>query len=85
MVFQTGDLVLRYTPQLKPGEANKFHREWEGPEVKKVTGHSRRSQVVHFNNLQLYQRRQVERIEETAAGVHWMHLKVEATNVTRYH
>ena len=22
MVFQTGDLVLRYTPQLKPGEAN---------------------------------------------------------------
>ena len=28
MVFQTGDLALRYTPQLKPGEANKFHRQW---------------------------------------------------------
>ena len=22
MIFQTGDLVLRYTPPLKPGEAN---------------------------------------------------------------
>ena len=27
MVFQTGDLVLRYTPQMKRGEANKFHRQ----------------------------------------------------------
>ena len=80
MVFQTGDLVLRYTPQLKPGVANKFHRQWEGPfeieervtgvtyRLKKVRGHSRRSQVVHFNNLRLYQRRQEERIEEPAAG-----------------
>ena len=24
-VFQTGDLVWCYTPQLKPGEAEKFH------------------------------------------------------------
>ena len=65
MVFQTGDLVLRYTPQLKPGDASKFHRQWEGPFevvervmdvmylVKKGRGRSRRSQVVHFNNLRL--------------------------------
>lgn len=74
MVFQTGDLVLRYIPQLKPREGNKFHRQREGPfeivecvtdityRVKKVRGHSMRSQVVHFNNLWLYQRRQEERI-----------------------
>ena len=24
MVFQTGDLVLRYTPQLTPGDGNKL-------------------------------------------------------------
>lgn len=65
MVFQTGELALRYTPQLKPGDANKFHRQWEGPFevvervtdvtylVKKGRGRSRRSQVVHFNNLRL--------------------------------
>ena len=53
MVFQTG-------------EANKFHRQWEGPFevveritdvtylVKKVRGCSRSSQAVHFNNLRLY-------------------------------
>ena len=28
MVFQTGDLVLCYISQLKPGEVNKFHRSW---------------------------------------------------------
>lgn len=66
MVFQAGDLVLRYDPQLKLGEANKFQQQWEGPYeiveqvtdvtycVKKVRGHSRKSQVVHFNNLRLY-------------------------------
>ena len=39
MVFEAGDLVLRYDPQLKPGEANKFHRQWEGPyeKVERVT------------------------------------------------
>lgn len=31
MVSQAGDLVLHYDPQLKPGEANKFHQQWEGP------------------------------------------------------
>ena len=79
MVFQAGDLVLRYDPQLKPGEANKFHRQWEGPyeivervtdvtyRVKKVRGHSRKSQVVHFNNLRLYKRRQEGNMEETGA------------------
>lgn len=80
MAFRTGNLGLRFTPQLKPGEANKFHRQWEDPfEIveritdvtylgKKVRGHSRRSQVVHFNNLRLYQRRQEERIDEPAVG-----------------
>lgn len=28
MVFQAADLALLYNPQLKPGEANKFHRQW---------------------------------------------------------
>ena len=31
MEFQAGDLMLCYNPQLKPGEANKFHCQWEGP------------------------------------------------------
>ena len=80
MAFRTGNLGLHYTPQLKPGEANKFHRQWEGPfEIveritdvtyrgTKVRGHFRRSQVVHFTNLRLYQRRQEERIDEPAVG-----------------
>ena len=80
MVFRTGDLVLRYTPQLRPSEANKFHPQWEGPFevvervtavtclVKKVRGRSRRSQVVHFNNLRLYQKRQEAPLEEPVAG-----------------
>ena len=80
MVFQTGDIVLRYTPQLKPDEANKFHRQWDGPcevvervtdvtyLVKKVRGRSRRSQVVHFNNLRLYQRRQEAQLGEPVPG-----------------
>ena len=79
MLFQPGDLVLRYDPQLKPGEVNKFHRQWEGPyeivervtdvtyRVKKVRGHSRKSRVVHFNNLRLYKRRQEGSMEETGA------------------
>ena len=66
MVFEAGDLVLRYDPQLEPAEANKFHRQWEGPYeiveqvtdvtnlVKKARGRSRKSQIVHFNNLRLY-------------------------------
>ena len=36
--------------------------------VRKVRGRSRRSQVVHFNNLQLYQKRQEAPLEEPVAG-----------------
>ena len=36
--------------------------------VKKVRGHSRRSQVVHFNNLKLYKRRQEERMGGPGTG-----------------
>ena len=80
-VYQAGDLVLRYTPQLKPGEAGKFHRQWQGPFrivkqvtkvtylVKKVGGRSRRSKVVHFNNLRLYRRRPEEGGESATAEV----------------
>ena len=80
-VYQAGDLVLRYTPQLKPGEAGKFHRQWQGPFrivkqvtevtylVKKVRGRSRRSKVVHFNNLRLYRRRPEEGGESATAEV----------------
>lgn len=79
-VYEAGDLVLRYTPQLKPGETSKFHRQWEGPfeivarvtevtyRVRKVGGHSRRSKVVLFNNLRLYQRRTEGVSEEVAAA-----------------
>ena len=79
-VYQAGDLVLRYTPQLKPGEAGKFHRQWEGPyeivtqitevtyRVRKVEGRSRRSSVVHFNNLRLYQRKQEGGMGKSAAA-----------------
>ena len=36
-MFQAGDLVLCFDPQLKPGEANKFHRQAEGPY--EIAGH----------------------------------------------
>ena len=64
-VHQPGDLVLRFSPQLKPGEPNKFHRQWEGPykivervsevtyRVRSIGRPSRRSSVVHFNHLRL--------------------------------
>ena len=67
-VYQPRDLVLRFSPQLKPGEPNKFHCQLEGPyeiveRVSEVTYRvrrrgrlSRRSSVVHFNNLRLYKR-----------------------------
>ena len=56
-------------------QAGKFHRKWDGPfkiiarvtevtyRVRKVAGRSRRSNVVHFNNLRLYQRRQEETVD----------------------
>ena len=39
IVYDPGDLVLRHTPQLKPGEAGKFLRQWQGTfkTVKQVT------------------------------------------------
>lgn len=79
MVFQAGDLVLHYNPQLKPSEASKFHRQWEEPyeivervtnvtyRVKKVRGYSRKSRVVHLNTLRLYKRRQEGSTEEMSA------------------
>ena len=59
---------MRFSPQLKPGEPNKFHRQWESPyeiveRVSEVTYRvrrrgrlSRRSSIVHFINLRLYKR-----------------------------
>ena len=67
-VYQPDALVLRFSPELKPGEPNKSHRKWEGPfeiveRVSEVTyrlrnmgRRSRRSSVVHFNNKRLYKR-----------------------------
>ena len=79
MSYKPGDLVLRYSPQLKPGEAKKFHRNWEGPYVVidsvteityriKKTG-SKRSLVVHYNNLRLYKKSEESNApEETETG-----------------
>lgn len=79
MGFEAGDLVLHYDPQLKPGEGNKFHRQCEGPYeivervadvmycVKKIRGHYSKSQVVHFNTLRLYRRRQEGSMEREGA------------------
>ena len=65
-VQDLGGLVWHYDSQLKPGEANKFHHQWEGPyeivelvtdvtfSVKNARGCSRKSQVAHISNLQLY-------------------------------
>ena len=67
-MYQPGDLVLRFSPELKPGEPNKFHRQWESPyeivervsevtyRVRRRDRHSRRSSDVYFNNLRLYKR-----------------------------
>ena len=30
-LYQPGDQVFLFNPQLKPGEAAKFHRKWKGP------------------------------------------------------
>ena len=64
--YKPGNLVLRYNPQLKAGAPKKFHQFWVGPfsvleQVAEVTYRisnrkkSKRSSVVHFNNLRLYQ------------------------------
>lgn len=67
-MYQPGDIVLQFSPQLKLGEANKFHCLWEGlfeivERVSEVTfriqsrgRHSWCSSVGPFNNLRLYKR-----------------------------
>ncbi len=67
-----------FWPELKTGEASKFHRQWEGPYkivkqvtevtfvVEKVDGRSGKSKVVHFNNLRLYERKTSEGVSEGA-------------------
>ena len=71
-LYQPGDQVFLFDPQLKPGEAAKFHRKWKGPyevlarttevnyRIKRPHDPVSRSKVVHFDNLKLYQRRQPE-------------------------
>ena len=71
-LYQPGDQVFLFDPQLKPGEAAKFHRKWKGPykvlerttevnyRIKKPQDPLSRSKVVHFDNLKLYQRRNPE-------------------------
>ena len=66
---QPGDQVFLFNPQLKSGEAAKFHRKWKGPyevlerttevnqRIKKAKDCACRSKVVHFNNVKLYQRK----------------------------
>ena len=69
-----GDLVflLMFNPQVKTGEAAKFHCKWKGPyevldrtnevnyRIRKPSDPRSRSKVVDFNNLKLYQRKQGE-------------------------
>lgn len=64
--YNPGDQVLLYNPQVKPGEAAKFHRYWVGPYVvlQRITevnyklykegDRRRRSKVVHFDNMRLF-------------------------------
>ena len=66
--YQPGDQVFLFDPQLRPGEAGKFHRKWKGPydvlerttevnyRIKRPRDPVSRSKVVHFDNLKLYQR-----------------------------
>ena len=68
-LYQPGDQVFLYNPQLKPGEAAKFHRNWKGPyivveqvtevtyRVRKVGDPRKRKKVAHHDNLKLYQRK----------------------------
>ena len=80
--YNPGDLVYLYNPQLKTGEAAKFHLYWKGPyeivrRVTEVTYEIKKSghrKVVHFNNLKLYQRyrkedgKKGENVVETTSG-----------------
>ena len=67
-IYQPGDQVFLFNPQLRPGEAGKFHRKWKGPydvlesttevnyRIKRPRDPVSRSKVVRFDNLKLYQR-----------------------------
>ena len=67
--YAPGDLVFLVNPQVKTGEAAKFHRKWKGPyevleptnevnyPIRKPSEPRSRSKVVHFDNLKLYQRK----------------------------
>ena len=66
-LYQPGDQVFLFDPQLRPGEATKFQRKWKGPyevlerttevnyHIKRPQDPVSRSKVVHFDNLKLYQ------------------------------
>jgi hypothetical protein len=60
-LYQEGDKVFVYNPQLKKGEAAKFHRNWKGPFAiaEKITDvnyilKGPKRKVVHSDNLKLY-------------------------------
>ncbi|CAH3179444.1 unnamed protein product, partial [Porites lobata] len=65
--YAPGDLVFLFNPQVKTGEAAKFHGERKGRyevlertievnyRIKTPSDPGSRSKVIHFNNLKLYQ------------------------------
>ena len=65
--YAPGDLVFLFNPQVKTGEAAKFHGERKGHyevlertievnyRIKTPSDPGSRSKVIHFNNLKLYQ------------------------------
>ena len=65
--YAPGDLVFLFNPQVKTGEAAKFHGERKGPyevlerttevnyRINTPSDPRSRSKVIHFNNLKLYQ------------------------------
>ena len=74
--------VFLFNPQVKTGEAAKFHRKWKGPyevlertnkvnyRIRKPSDPRRRSKVVYFNNFKLYQRKQGESTRGQDANLH---------------
>lgn len=75
--YNPGDQVLLYNPQVKPGEAAKFHRYRVGPYVvlQRITevnyklykegDRRRRLKVVHFDNMRLFRRNLTEESSAT--------------------
>ena len=68
-VYQVGDMVWLYTPQIKPGLCSKLSRKWTGPFVvmKKLNdviyriqlNKRSKAKVVHHDRLSLYKGRKV--------------------------